>query len=66
MSKEIKFRHISELERLMTLEQKERSKQMYEKFYDKPFGKLDAVNCGPNELEDGEEYLKEVDLNDFE
>lgn len=62
----MEFRHISELEELMSDEQKAESKRMYDKYYGIPFGHLEPVMCGPCGDTNGEEYLVEVDLEDFD
>jgi len=70
------IKHISELEKLMTPEQKKKAKEMYDKYYGIPYGDKKPILCGPEGraqangtldeyYKDGEKYLKEVDLKDF-
>ena len=75
----LEIKHISELEKMMSPEAKKRAKEMYDKFYGIPFGHLEPVYCGPEGraqaegpdalkayYEDGEKYLRLVDVNDFD
>jgi len=72
------IRHISELEEMMTPEQKKKAKEMYDKYYGIPYGDKEPIYCGPEAramakepealkeyYKDGEKYLVEVDLEDF-
>ena len=62
----MKFRHVSELEDLMTDEQKAQSQRDYDKYYGIPFGHLEQVMCGPCGDADGEEYSNKVNLEDWD
>ena len=74
----LEIKHISELEKKMSSEDKKRSKEMYDKFYGIPFGQLDPVYCGPEArarvkgpealkayYKEADKYLVEVDIEDF-
>jgi len=54
------MKHVSELEKSMTFEQKALAKVMYDKFYGIPFGHLEPVYCGPEARarEEGSEALE--------
>lgn len=71
------FKHVSELEKMMTKEQKEKAREDFEKYYLIPFGDKEEIFCGPERfrrngcqceecLDDGEKYLKKVDLDRWE
>lgn len=62
----MKFRHVSELEDLMTDEQKAQSQRDYDKHYGIPFGHLEPVRSGPCEDTAEEEYLTKVNLEDWD
>ena len=59
------FRDIKDLKKMMTEEQKKRAKEMYEKYSLNPFGDKKEEILIISE-DDGEDYLREVDINDFE
>jgi len=73
------FKDISELEKKMTPEQKKKAKEMYDKYYGIPYGNKEPILCGPEGraqakgpealkayYADGEKYLVEVDLEDWD
>jgi len=73
----LEIKPISELEKLMTPEQKKKAKEMYDKYYGIPYGDKEPILCGPEGraeakgtlkeyYEDGEKYLVEVDLEDWD
>lgn len=57
------IRNISELEALMTDEQKAESKANYDKFFGIPYGDREPIMCGPHD--DGVDYLVKVDLENW-
>ena len=74
----MKIRHVSEIRKMMTEEQKKESDENYEKFYG-PYKDLKPLLCGPEAraavkgtkaLEEyyaeDEDWLNPVDLEDFE
>lgn len=58
------FKDISELEKLMSDEEKIKARELYEKYFLKPFGDKEKILIISED--DGEDYLREVDVNDFE
>ena len=75
----MEFRHIDELEKMMSPEQKKKAKEDYDKYYGIPFSHLEPTYCGPEArarakgpealkayYDDGEKYLKEVNPDDLE
>ena len=60
----LEFMHIDELALLMTEEQKKKARLDYEKYFLEPYGDQEPVWCTSDD--DGEDYLRYVDLEDFD
>lgn len=60
------FRDIDELKELMTEEQKIKAQKAYEEYFLHPYGNKDIVIPMVDEESDGEDYLRYVDLEDFD
>lgn len=59
------IRHVSELRKIMTDEQKKEADAMYDKYYGIPFGHLEPVMCTTSADDDGEDYLQYVDVDNW-
>ena len=64
--KKTEFKDIKELDKILTPEQKRKAKKDFKKYYLDPFGKSEPVMCTPEIESNGEEYLVEVNLEDFD
>lgn len=61
----MKIIDVKELGEMMTPEQKEESAKNFKKFYTDPFGESEPVMCTSHEDDDGEKYLRKVNVADF-
>ena len=72
------IKHVSELEKKMSPENKKRAKELYDQFYGIPFGHLEPIYCGPEAramakgpkalktyYREGKKYLVKIDIKDF-